>query len=488
MSKQLFLLFLGFVVSIILISCEKDVSVSQPFDHEVGTAQYHILTEPAGAAIFVDERNTGLFTPDTVKWLTEGTHEFILKREPFLDYPFTATAENNNLYSKEYSFYSDTKNFGSIKFNSSPDSCAIYFNDSLLTQKTPFILTGLLPDKYKVKYKYPEHRSDSTSVFVYAGKQSFISLSLIDTSFWVTYDVANSDLTDDTIKDIVVDEDNTMWIGTWHNGVIKIKDGNKEFFTTETSNLPNNIVNRIKVDPDGNVWVGTNVGLAKISNGIIISYRTISSGIPGNYVTDFDFDSKGNIWIGTDAGLAKFDGSSWQTYTTSNSSIPGNFVTAVLVDQNDIVWIGTNQYNTSKFDGTDTWIEFQADGLLIKDSVADLIVGNDNKVWIGLVTQPKKGKPGGVYVVERDTLWEKTFNLSNKRVNRFYLDKDNTLWIGSRSGVVEVEPSGAFKLFTSNITGLPINDILAIAKDEVGNIWFGTNGRGLVKYKIWKEE
>ncbi len=53
--------------------------------------------------------------------------------------------------------------------------------------------------------------------------------------------------------------------------------------------------------------------------------------------------------------------------------------------------------------------------------------------------------------------------------------------------VVEAKSVDNFKLYTSSNSKLPINDILCIAKDNAGNMWFGSNGRGLIKYKIWKD-
>jgi len=482
-NKQIYKIFITLVLTFIFISCKREVSISEPFEHEVGVAKYFISTTPQGAAIFMDERNTGLFTPDTVKWLSEGNHNFVLKMDPFLDYLFTAEVDNNQTSSTEYNFYSDSQNFGSLNFNSSPEGCSIFLDDSLLSSKTPYTLGNLLPAKYKVKYTYPEHRADSTSIFVYAGKQAFVSMDLPDTTVWVTYDAANSYITDNTINDIVVDDNNILWIGTWHHGIIKVDNGRIENLTEETSNLPNDIVNRIKIAPNGKIWVGTYVGLARIDNGIV---NTLS-GLPNNYITDFDFDASGNIWVGTRGGLFKYDGTTLETFTTSNSSIPGNFVTAVLVDQEDPVWIGTNQFNTAKFQDRNSWITHQSDSNLVGDSVLDLIEGNDNKLWISVKPQPTQGKMGGIYILDNGELNEKDFNVSTKRFNRFFIDDDNTLWVGSRAGVISVNSSGSSKIYIANSTGLPTNDVLSMAKDKDDNMWFGTNGRGIVKYKIWNE-
>jgi ligand-binding sensor domain-containing protein len=75
--------------------------------------------------------------------------------------------------------------------------------------------------------------------------------------------------------------------------------------------------------------------------------------------------------------------------------------------------------------------------------------------------------------------------IPNIRVNKFYMDDENILWAGSKNGIFSINSGGYFKNFTSTNSGLPINDVLAIAKDQNQNIWFGMNDAGLVKYKIW---
>ena len=83
------------------ISCEREISVSGPHEYETGIANYYVSTEPQGATIFVNDKNTGLFSPDTIKWLPEGVHNFVLNMDPFLDYPFEAEVVNNLTNSKE---------------------------------------------------------------------------------------------------------------------------------------------------------------------------------------------------------------------------------------------------------------------------------------------------------------------------------------------------------------------------------------------------
>jgi sugar lactone lactonase YvrE len=480
-----------FILIITALACDKEVSVSEPYSYEKGIAKYFITTNPPGASIRVDDKPTGLFTPDTVKWLKEGMHKFDLDLEPFLNYSFSDIASNNELNELIYDFNSDPRNFGSIRFTSIPDSCEVYLNDSLMSFKTPHVLGGLLAGDYKIKYTFPEHRADSLLRFVRGGKQTEVQMELRDTSVWVTYNKENSDITDNTINDIYVDNDGIIWIATWHNGLIKISKNKKEFITESNSNLPNDITHCFMMDQNNVMWVGTYGGIAKINGNVINTLTTVNSGLPSNYIADIEMDSQHNVWIATRKGLVKYDGSAWEVYNTSNSSIPSNVITKILFDQNDALWIGTYSFNTARYDGNDTWTTYQSDEYELGDSIADLIIGSDNKLWIGLIPEfTKPGapqKPGGVYVLENNELVEVEFYLQNKRINRFFNDEFGTLWIGSRSGLLSVESRDDFRHFTNLNSGLPINDVLSINKDTDNNLWLGTNGGGLVKYKLWNE-
>lgn len=485
-------LFLSVLTFLLFLSCNKNVSVSEPEKFEFGIAKYFISTDPSGAHIYVDGRPTGQFTPDTIKWLSEGLHSFKLDLIPFLNFSFSDTVFNKIIMETNYSFYNDPQNFGSISFVSSPDSCSIYIDDKKLEHKTPYELKNLLPREYKIKYTFPEHRADSILHFVSAGKRTFAMIELIDTSVWVTYNIENSDINDNTIKDIWTDKANTIWIATWHNGIIKISSNKYEFINSTNSNLPNDIVHCFSADKNDVLWVGTYNGLARIEGNNITAITTNNSQLPSNYIADLNIDKENNLWIGTTNGLAKFDGTEWKIFNIHNSSIPGNFVTKIMFDNQDSMWIGTMANNLAKYHNRYNWKVYQSDNLPKGDAVADLIIGNDDKLWAALIPQYSKpgvvDKIGGIFKLENEHLVLFDIGIPNIRVNKFYLDDENILWVGSKNGIFSINSGSYLKNFNSTNSGLPNNDVLAIGKDLNQNIWFGMNDAGLVKYKLIKSK
>lgn len=478
-----------FILTLItqLISCDRKISVSDPQVFEVGIADYYIETNPPGAAIFIDDHYIGKHTPDTINWVEKGPHSFKVKLPPFLDHTFEEEILTDSLYSKNYDFYSNPLNKGSIKFISNPKGSSIYLDDKLMSFKTPYVLNDVTLGNHKIKFTFPEHRADSISIFVYPQEQVYAEMYLVDTTIWVNYNTENSDISTNNITDICIDDNNTIWIGTAHDGIIKIKNGNKEFIRTGNSSLPDNIINKIKKDDNNNIWVGTSTGLVKIVDETLITYTTINSEIPNNYIQDFDFDDRGYIWIGTGNGLARFDGAEWKVYRTTNSYIPSDYITSVLVESRYSIWLGSKEFNIIHFDAISKWKSFQADVKLVGDYVSDLVFGPDNNLWVGLITEfadpVDPTRSGGIYFLEDGKLTRINFNLSEKSIHRFFKDGEK-LWIGTQSGILSVNSKQNYKLFSTATSGIPINDITAISKDNKGNMWFGTNGKGLVKYKI----
>ncbi|MBK8947076.1 MAG: PEGA domain-containing protein [Ignavibacteriae bacterium] len=474
------LFFLIFII--VNISCDKKVSVSDPIAYEISNLEFFIQTIPEGASIFVDDKNISQTTPDTVKYLTEGSHKFTLKLDRFLDYTFYAYISDSLIKTYNYNFYEDSTNFGSLKFESYPPNCDIYLNNTLQNFKTPYLLKYQIPDKYKVKYSHQGFASDSTYVFVYPGRETLVNLTLPDTSLWVNFNSDNSLLDDDYIKDVLVDNFNKLWVGTSHNGLYILNGTTWRNINSDNSLLPSNIINRI-VKQNQNIWVATYNGLLNINGEIMTVYQTENSELPSNFITDIDFDSKGNVWIGTQSGLVKFNGENWQIYRTSNSSIPGNFITCVEIDRSNNIWVGTNAFSTGKMDNSGNWQIFKSDSSKVGDSVNDIFIDSENNTWVGLSAILNEGKPGGIYKIFDNEMVEIDFSLSNKHTNIFFQDINSTIWIGTKSGLLFLRSDSDFTLYNTNNSGIMNNDISGITKDLNGNIWIGTNGNGIIKFK-----
>ena len=69
---------------LILLGCDKEVSKS-PIEPEAPKGFIYIDSHPHGFTIFVDDRNTGRITPDSISYIDADQYEITLKKKYFKD-------------------------------------------------------------------------------------------------------------------------------------------------------------------------------------------------------------------------------------------------------------------------------------------------------------------------------------------------------------------------------------------------------------------
>jgi len=89
-----------------------------------------------------------------------------------------------------------------------------------------------------------------------------------DTS-WTFYQTGNSELPDNNVYAIAIDENDVKWIGT-RKGLAKFDGENWTVWDTSNSDLPDNKINCIVIDKYDNKWIGTDKGLAVFREGGVI--------------------------------------------------------------------------------------------------------------------------------------------------------------------------------------------------------------------------
>jgi len=164
---------------------------------------------------------------------------------------------------------------------------------------------------------------------------------------WIDYDI--SYLPGSMVTSIAIDKNGDVWLGTkepsWSSsiggGVVKYDGENWTLYNTTNSELPDNSVNALMIDQQGNKWIGTEQGMAKFDGENWTVFDTTNSDLPGNYIFCIVSDAQDNKWIGTDGGLVSFNGENWVVYTNENSNLISNWISAIAIDKYGNKWIGT---------------------------------------------------------------------------------------------------------------------------------------------------
>lgn len=104
------------------------------------------------------------------------------------------------------------------------------------------------------------------------------------------------------IVSLEVDQDGTVWAGTWGGGLAHF-DGKGWSNITTKEGLPGNHIFMLHRDSQNRLWIGTNNGLALKQGGSYKIMRT-EDGLFNNAVFSMATTSDGSLWVGSYGGVA----------------------------------------------------------------------------------------------------------------------------------------------------------------------------------------
>jgi ligand-binding sensor domain-containing protein len=138
-----------------------------------------------------------------------------------------------------------------------------------------------------------------------------------------------------SIRWLIVDENNAVWVGSWDSGLFRIKDDSIYRFI-QKDGLKDLHIRAFYIDTRKRLWVGTRYGGAFIFENN--SFRQISSkdGLGSNWIFSILEDDWGNYWFSTANGINKFNGKDW-----------------IKIDASDGITSGEIKFSTK--DGRDLW-------------------------------------------------------------------------------------------------------------------------------------
>jgi len=136
------------------------------------------------------------------------------------------------------------------------------------------------------------------------------------------------------------DDTETVWLGTYGEGLIRFNDDTFHQLTEEDG-LANNTILSLEEGDDGTIWIATHGGLSRLQNKSFTNY-SIADGLPNNGVLDILKDNSGTMWFATFGGLARYKNGSFETIT-ADDGLPDDVCYFIEQDNNGIFWIGTNK-------------------------------------------------------------------------------------------------------------------------------------------------
>jgi ligand-binding sensor domain-containing protein len=263
----------------------------------------------------------------------------------------------------------------------------------------------------------------------------------------------------------------------------------------------------------------------------IVHFENIGreNGLAQGTITGIVEGKEGFLWFGTAEGLHRYDGYQFKIYKHVNrddSSLSNNHITSLFEDKAGYLWVGTYSGEINRFDKVtqnfDKFPIIDTDSSINKYPVNCIYENNDGRILIGL-------DGGGMSIINVNnksvtTLLESNSPLPNNYVHCFSPEANGLgIWVGTERGLI-LYNNNTFKEFKSlelfsnqfvndilhyksmvyvatNGQGLQIwdtrKDIVQpipsprirganftnfVIRDNVGNLWIGTDGGGLMKF------
>lgn len=172
------------------------------------------------------------------------------------------------------------------------------------------------------------------------------------------------------------DKENNLWVGTYSQGLFKLKNNDSTRFYSKSKAFRNDYFS-IFQDSRNNIWLGTDDGLYKYDNNTIsrIHKEQIKGKI--SYITE---DRKNHLWICSDNGLVSMTTDNVKVYTTKDG-LPGNKVRHVYEDKEGTLWISTYDGGIARLKNK-RFFAFNESEKIIDNFTSCIVEDDDNHFWI----------------------------------------------------------------------------------------------------------
>lgn len=278
--------------------------------------------------------------------------------------------------------------------------------------------------------------------------------------------------TPETIKQIHVASDNTLWCHT-DSGVYSIRNHNIKKLALPDSNI---IVSTLFTTGD-TLWVGTNKGRIYRNTGKTwdsLFYYVPTYDKPPIYTTAFFRDNNNKIWVGSGSGLFYVKNDSIVIADTKDQHLYNIPVISITEDKDDNIWFGSIQgaYCLKK---DSTLARFNKQNGFTDNTVRSVLTDKEGSIWFGTDGQ-------GIYRFSgaQFSLIDEKSSLKSEQVMSFASTPKGNLYIGTAD-------AGVYYYDNNTITTVPLKSdnayISSLLSTGEYDIWIGTNRQGLWRIK-----
>lgn len=318
-----------------------------------------------------------------------------------------------------------------------------------------------------------------------------------ETNMFTTIPVLSEGRSAKSIKSLTYNNEGTLWVGTYGEGVFYKKPADKNFYRI-TPPFPVGIQALDLLASDEGIWVsnyplGVYFYNSKSKTFTPYQHNPLDiNTISDNNVRKIIQDKNGNLWFATQNGLNLLKKGSTKFIHFFNqgnnaNSISGNIIYAIHEDDEGYLWLGTNGQGLDKFNPeTEIAEHFSIKEGLPGNEIFSFLQDGDKNLWI--TTNQ------GICMLNPKTKDINTFNSANGiQNNRFnpnaaMVSSNGELYFGGTNGFIRFLPSEMSSnplLPSTIITHLYINnkEMLPGTKNDLLNDIIGKTKSLKLNYK-----
>jgi signal transduction histidine kinase/ligand-binding sensor domain-containing protein len=219
----------------------------------------------------------------------------------------------------------------------------------------------------------------------------------------------------------------------------------------------------LHVSRDGALWVGTKAGLYRFADG---SFSPITSGVA---VSRIEEASNSHILAATSAGFIEWDGSRAVAHPeiAAELDVKSGDVFHILEDSHGVTWFCTTKGVARRIGGSiEKLSPYDLDGHGAMRAYED----PQGNIWIYTADGLYRATAGGLQLAFR-----------NSNLRWVYGDIDGDLWIGTNGEGLYRFKDRTVQMFTKS-DGLPNNVIMTVLATSDGGLWTGANCGGISRF------
>jgi diguanylate cyclase (GGDEF)-like protein len=272
---------------------------------------------------------------------------------------------------------------------------------------------------------------------------------------------------DERVRAATLDGEGRVVLGTYGSGLLVTQDNGHLVRVAEDEGLGSLMVRSLLGQPE-KTWIGTNRGVWVLNADL----RVRAFEPPGaedlreRRVTSIYETDDGRLLFGTvGEGLYRWNGQYLDRIGT-DLGLANNSIYAITQDREGNLWFGTWGDGVSRL-GNESFVNFVAQEGLPDPNVYTVVEDNDGSVWFGT-------SGGGL-----SHLTEKGFSrfgredgLAHERVTTGFRDRQGHLWFGTLDGLTVLRDGRPTTYGTEH--GLPSEIVYDLTETDTGELWVAT--------------